>query len=618
MSSHPLSSTSILTFTTTPMSEEVHKVWVEQSESRISGVSLYSSGLAEITRSCKLSLKKGQNHVEIPWLPWVMDTQSLRVEGRGPAIIQDVNLTENSVEKKESTPKLDDLTLKKTRVEKAQKRCKKAIGSLEAFLGTLNAQYTRTGDLPTVLSDYEAAAGQLDDKLLEIEQELKQIDEEIEKEKENLAGSFNVDLGRRASIGLVADADCDVELILIYAVTGATWKAGYDIRVDTSGKDKPVSFIYKAIVSQSTRESWENVPLTLETASPTFGLELPVISQWNISVHKPYLRPRGHPPRPMALLSAAPMVSHSAPGGGGDLDGSPSAPLRDMERAVSRVTSQGSISATFRIPGFVTIPSDGGERSFTIVELALNAAMTWFSIPKIDTRVHLKIQNESEYTFLPGQASVYVDGSFIAKSDIPSVSPFESFDCPLGLDPSIRITYHPVSKKTSTSGLYNKTTTHVYIQRLTVHNTKFAQIPLLKITDQVPVSENSEITVKLVNPALKVPSGSGLVVPKAAVDNQNGDTVPSKRLSILSGSTLKSAELPTASISIRTPKVIGPTVNVSGGVVAVWDGADDVDVDIEALGKDGKMNWLCELQGQEKVNLTLQWEVSSKVPVYGL
>lgn len=43
-----------------------------------------------------------------------------------------------------------------------------------------------------------------------------------------------------------------------------------------------------------------------------------------------------------------------------------------------------------------------------------------------------KVSNNSEYTLLPGIASVYVDGSFISRSDVPAVSPQESFTCPLG------------------------------------------------------------------------------------------------------------------------------------------------------------------------------------------
>ncbi|KAK7026601.1 hypothetical protein R3P38DRAFT_2527620 [Favolaschia claudopus] len=122
-----------------------------------------------------------------------------------------------------------------------------------------------------------------------------------------------------------------------------------------------------------------------------------------------------------------------------------------------------------------------------------------------------RITNASEYTLLSGSASVYVDGSFISRSDVPAVSPQESFDCPLGYalilslssqsNPSIRVTYHPIIKKLSHSGSHNKSANYVFSQRITVFNTKSISIDLLKIVDQIPASQNSQIEVKLVSPA---------------------------------------------------------------------------------------------------------------------
>ena len=134
--------------------------------------------------------------------------------------------------------------------------------------------------------------------------------------------------------------------------------------------------------------------MTLETASPTFGVHLPVLSTWTIYPYRP-------PPqlRPRVMLMSAPSPSSNrlrsaVPDDFSEEEGltyAAAAPPMPMDHAVSRVSSQGSVSATFRVPGLVNIPSDEGERSFTIVELQLNALMTWFSIPKVDTRVHLKV-----------------------------------------------------------------------------------------------------------------------------------------------------------------------------------------------------------------------------------
>jgi len=60
------------------------------------------------------------------------------------------------------------------------------------------------------------------------------------------------------------------------------------------------------------------------------------------------------------------------------------------------VTSQGNVNATFRVPGTTTIPSDEEEHNVTIAELDLEATMSWVCIPKGDTRVHLKVNDQKK------------------------------------------------------------------------------------------------------------------------------------------------------------------------------------------------------------------------------
>ena len=147
---------------------------------------------------------------------------------------------------------------------------------------------------------------------------------------------------------------------------------------------------------------------------------------------------------------------------------------------------------------------------------------------------------------------------------------------PRSLDPSIRITYHPRVKKVSQSGFYTKTTNYVFSQRITIFNTKSTAINNVKIIDQVPVSEDSLITVKLVSPSLVAPFSDA---------------------TMSGGGELK----------------VPPPVKVSSGVVVQWDGADEPGNDVEGLGKDGKFHWVCSVPSQGKVNLLLQWEVTAPV-----
>lgn len=557
------------------------------TNSTITGVSVYSSR-AEIKRLFKFNIATGQNQLNISGLPKVLDQDSLRVEGRGAATIHGVTIsTIVAAPGPTSSDTLKELLDKKRCTENARERAKKSLTALETYLTSLKIEYLDASRLREVVGGYETAAEELDDRIAGLENVLAETNEAVSVEKAKLSGPMgNPKLNQKVSIGIFADFHGEINITLIYAVHGATWNAGYDIRVDMKTKDKPVTLTYKGGITQDTGEDWVDVPLTLETATPTFGLEVPTLIPWNISIY--------HQPQILERSFAAMSVRSSAPPGrgSGGRRGIPNQPV--MQEIHLDVSSTGNVNATFQVPGLISIPSDGIIHNVTIAKLTLDAAMSWVCVPKKDTKTHLnaKIKNASPYTFLSGQASVYVDGSFISKSGVPLVSPEESFDCPLGVDPSIRVIYHPRSKKISQSGFYTKSTNYVFSQRITVSNTKTLPIENLKIIDQVPVSEDSDITVKLVSPALGVP-GEGF----------GGGTVSGH-----SSSTGAGGE----------PKVLSP-LKVVSGVNAQWHGADE-GVEVEALGRDGKLNWVCAIPAQEKIGLVLQWEVTApaKTAIAGL
>lgn len=84
-------------------------------------------------------------------------------------------------------------------------------------------------------------------------------------------------------------------------------------------------------------------------------------------------------------------------------------------------------------------------------------------------------------------------------------------------------------------------------------------------------------------------------------------------------------------MKIKTPALVMPSVNADGtktisstfsnvareievqkGVVATWDaGEAENEGALQVLGKDGKLKWIVNLAPQEKVTLTLAWEVTS-------
>ncbi|KAF7316560.1 hypothetical protein MIND_00175300 [Mycena indigotica] len=558
------------------------------SASKIIAVSLYSSR-AEITRLYKFGVKTGLNQVNISGLPNVLESESLRVEGRGAATIHDVTVSTAKGEHVETTsPELKALLKQQERTQYALGRCEKSIEALEQYLASLTVEHLDYSKIESVMESYNKAGEKLDDQKSELTERLQTLRVDIEKERERIAVPHENDKLRvKAAIGVFAEHEGDIEIALIYAVPRATWRAFYDIRVDMNTKDDPIKLIYKAAIMQNTGESWDDVPLTLETSTPTFGLDIPELQPWNLDIFRftPFKsrKKSAIPGSSSMTMSRMQEKSRSAVDDMDELFGSDVAGgmAEPMAHLGASVTSRGNVSATFRVPGQVTIPSDGEAHNFTIVELNLQATMSWVTVPKVDTKAHItaKIVNASDYTLLAGSSSVYVDGSFISRSEVPAVSPKESFDCPLGVDPSIRITYHPVIKKVTHSGFYNKTATHVFSQRITIFNTKSLPVSRVKVVDHIPTSQTSQIEVKLLSPALVVASESGNTGSMKVQKGKDAAPVPQK-------------------------------IAVAKDVVAQWDGVDEPDCVVESLGLDRKINWICSVASQAKVTVALDWEVT--------
>ena len=95
-----------------------------------------------------------------------------------------------------------------------------------------------------------------------------------------------------------------------------------------------------------------------------------------------------------------------------------------------------------------------------------------------------------------------MDNNFVTHSSIDNVCIGDTFDLPLGTDASIKVEYKPVKKVSDTQGLISKTH-HENIRRETrITNTKSTEI-IVYVYEQVPLSSDEKIKVKLIAPDLR-------------------------------------------------------------------------------------------------------------------
>jgi uncharacterized protein (TIGR02231 family) len=81
------------------------------------------------------------------------------------------------------------------------------------------------------------------------------------------------------------------------------------------------------------------------------------------------------------------------------------------------------------------------------------------------------------------------------------VSPQETFECSLGVDQAIRVTYPPRSKREQMAGFISRQQSIRLQQKITIKNTRSSPI-LIQVIDQLPISEEERLQVRLIEPHL--------------------------------------------------------------------------------------------------------------------
>ena len=135
----------------------------------------------------------------------------------------------------------------------------------------------------------------------------------------------------------------------------------------------------------------------METATPTFGLGIPTLSPWTLSQQRYYtptmsrsadLKKRKEYSFGMPELDESEsddrafFTIEAAPGG---------VTPPQMAKRELVVSSKGNVTATFQVPGLISVPTDNESHNVTITELKLDATMSWVAVPKKEAKVHLTV-----------------------------------------------------------------------------------------------------------------------------------------------------------------------------------------------------------------------------------
>ncbi len=149
----------------------------------------------------------------------------------------------------------------------------------------------------------------------------------------------------------------------------------------------------------------------------------------------------------------------------------------------------------FEIKQPLTMTSDGKTTTTEIARYQLPASYQYLGIPRADKDAFLVADATEwqQYSLLEGEASVYFENSFVGKTILDPTVVNDTLHFSLGRDNGIRIQRTKVSDR-STRRLLSTTQEQNLTWRITVKNSRKEAVSLT-LRDQIPVSENSNITV---------------------------------------------------------------------------------------------------------------------------
>ncbi|GMS92317.1 hypothetical protein PENTCL1PPCAC_14492 [Pristionchus entomophagus] len=450
---------------------------------------------AELQRELAVELAPGLNKIILQLAAGhSVDADSVRVTSKGDAVIEDVELADRRVAEGEcDTMRAKQIRAEKEALESEDRVLRHEIDSLTDGLEGLKKMIQD----PKMLEDfgkfygcYEKQSGELRDKLYAKEQISNKKREAINLKERDLNMLGNGDWVKEVSILLSSSAGGRMVLELSYQVTEARWYPIYDVRVNTKETKVSMQLSYYGNVTQRTGEDWEGIPLILSSARPCLGGNLPWVGSLDLSLEDPKSKRCAPPMRQMQY--------------GYRMAAQDEAVEEEETEKESALDNSGvsvdakRLSTEFTIGRACSIPSDGANHKVTIGTFTMEPHICHQTVPSKKASAFLTAYapNSTSLPLMAGQASVYLDGAFVTKTETKAASPGEIFVLSLGADPAVKIEYRSQKFTEKINGTDSRMVT---TQTVTLKNAGVDAVSLT-VRHQIPRSTDDRCKVTLLQP----------------------------------------------------------------------------------------------------------------------
>ncbi len=431
----------------------------------IKSVTIYNSS-AEINYQKEVFLPEGNSTIVFTNLSPFIVENTVNISTLDPSVdiitvTEKINYTKERKEQNQKVGHLHD-SISNIKTELGLLKCKVDALKMEKDLLFRDKDESIGGVSKGIaVAEIEKASVFFSKRYYEITKELFESSEKEKGWTENL-NKYNSQISELSVNTLKASSEIQVAVnnsskknvtfVFKFLTAKGGWAPVYDCKY--LGADSPLKFVFRANVFNASGTSWENVDITLSTASPTSGFNAPSLNSKNNN------RPSGHAQN----------------------EGS----VQFREVQVSNAIAEYSIKHKY------TIPSDSKPYLIDVSSYSINASFSYLLIPKLDPFGFLmaKIPDWNKYNLIPGVTNIYNKGSFMGKTFLNTYSENDTLSLYLGKDKNIQSIIKEVSSDNQKNIIGNYYVDKTIIN-ISVKNNSAEKLNV-QLIDQVPVFKEDE------------------------------------------------------------------------------------------------------------------------------
>lgn len=497
---------------------------------KVTKVTLYR-GQALVIREVPVDGAAGTREIIVGELPENVVSDSLFAEGSQGVEVRAVRFRTHAVGEapREEVRRLDEQIEAVDRKIAVNSKTKELLAKRLTYLDQLEGFVAPTAKT-------ELSQGVLDAETLKqitlfnFEQRQEVLDQQVANEKEatDLAEELSLlqrkrseltsgasETAREAVVFAEKSGDADEVIRLAYLVNNCGWSPSYTIRAGADRKD--VRIECNALIHQMTGEDWSGVDLTLSTASPALSAAAPGLAPFPVALTSAGQQQGGQTDLAKQVQSIRTRQQSAivefqntldlydnigsnwkANAAANDLQSlelvNPSSALQTIRTQAAGSGDGPSLAYHLATP--VSLASRSDQQMVRIVQTSLPSTFHHRATPVLTSYVYreAEVTNNSDEDLLRGPITVYLNGSFVGRSEMPTVARGQTFVVGFGADPQLRAKRELADKGDEVQG-GNRRLSFDY--RLVVEN--FKGVPVeVSVYDRLPHAERSaDVAIEL-------------------------------------------------------------------------------------------------------------------------